>query len=168
MTTIKATKPARTPVGAIIYPTGAPGKDGVGIASVEQTTTSQEGGGVNVITVTKTNGETTVFEVRNGKDGVGIASVEQTTTSQEGGGVNVVTVTKADGETSTFEIRNGQDGYTPVKGKDYTDGQDGTDGKDGEDGHTPVRGTDYWTDDDKDEIVNAVLEALPAAEGVSV
>ena len=109
MTTIKATKPARTPVGAIIFPTGATGKDGVGIASVEQTTTSQEGGGINVITVTKT-----------------------------------------DGETSTFEIRNGQDGKT------------------GADGHTPVRGTDYWTNDDKTEIINAVLEALPAAEGVSV
>ena len=35
-------------------------------------------------------------------------------------------------------------------------------------GHTPIRGTDYWTADDKTEIVNSVLAALPAAEGVSV
>ena len=34
----------------------------------------------------------------------------------------------------------------------------------GEDGHTPVKGTDYWTDEDKTEIVNGVLESLPRAE----
>ena len=34
----------------------------------------------------------------------------------------------------------------------------------GADGYTPVRGTDYWTDDDKIEIVNDVLELLPRAE----
>lgn len=39
---------------------------GVGIKSIEQTTTSAEPGGVNVITVTLTNGKTETFEVRNG------------------------------------------------------------------------------------------------------
>lgn len=34
-------------------------------------------------------------------------------------------------------------------------------------GNTPVKGTDYFTDADKTELVNAVLAALPAAEGVS-
>ena len=34
----------------------------------------------------------------------------------------------------------------------------------GADSYTPVRGTDYWTDDDKIEIVNDVLELLPRAE----
>lgn len=33
---------------------------------------------------------------------------------------------------------------------------------DGEDGHTPVKGTDYWTEDDKAEIVEGVLDSLPA------
>ena len=37
---------------------------------------------------------------------------------------------------------------------------------DGTDGHTPVRGTDYWTAQDKAEIVQDVLDALPAAEEV--
>ena len=37
---------------------------------------------------------------------------------------------------------------------------------DGENGHTPQKGIDYWTADDKAEIVNDVLAALPAAEGV--
>ena len=34
----------------------------------------------------------------------------------------------------------------------------------GADSYTPVRGIDYWTDDDKTEIVNGVLELLPRAE----
>lgn len=34
-------------------------------------------------------------------------------------------------------------------------------------GNTPVKGTDYFTAEDKTELVNAVLAALPAAEGVS-
>lgn len=38
---------------------------------------------------------------------------------------------------------------------------------DGADGHTPIKGTDYFTDADKADIVNMVLEALPSAEGVN-
>lgn len=34
----------------------------------------------------------------------------------------------------------------------------------GKDGYTPVKGTDYWTNEDKTEIVNEVLELLPRAE----
>lgn len=48
---------------------GADGADGVGIQSVVQTTTSAEDGGTNVITVTKTDGSTSTFEVRNGSKG---------------------------------------------------------------------------------------------------
>ena len=44
-------------------------KDGVSIKSVEQTTTSTEDNGINVITVTLTNGTKTTFEVRNGSKG---------------------------------------------------------------------------------------------------
>ena len=33
-------------------------------------------------------------------------------------------------------------------------------------GNTPVKGTDYFTEADKTELVNAVIAALPAAEGV--
>lgn len=32
-------------------------------------------------------------------------------------------------------------------------------------GHTPVKGKDYWTAEDRQEIINEVLEDLPAAEG---
>ena len=47
-------------------------------------------------------------------------------------------------------------------------GADGAQGEPGEDGYTPVKGTDYWTAADKQEIINDVLAALPAAEEVSV
>ena len=43
--------------------------DGVGIASVVQTTTSSEDGGTNVITVTKTDNTTSTFNVKNGSKG---------------------------------------------------------------------------------------------------
>ena len=35
-------------------------------------------------------------------------------------------------------------------------------------GPVPIKGTDYWTESDKQEIINSVLAALPAAEEVSV
>lgn len=44
----------------------------------------------------------------------------------------------------------------------------GAPGKNGEDGHTPVKGVDYYTDEDKTEIVNDVLAALPVAEEASL
>lgn len=47
-------------------------------------------------------------------------------------------------------------------------GPQGEQGPAGADGYTPIRGTDYWTEADKQEIINSVLAALPAAEGVSV
>ena len=50
-------------------PAGSDGVDGVGIQSVEQTTTSTEDGGTNVVTVTKTDGTTSTFYVRNGSQG---------------------------------------------------------------------------------------------------
>lgn len=46
-------------------------------------------------------------------------------------------------------------------------GAQGPAGQNGADGYTPVKGTDYFTEADKTELVQAVLSALPAAEGVS-
>ena len=56
---------AQGPAGA----TGPAGADGVGIQSVEQTTTSTDDGGTNIITVTKTDGTSSAFMVRNGSKG---------------------------------------------------------------------------------------------------
>lgn len=91
----------------------------------------------------------------DGDDGVGIQSVTQTTTSTADGGENVVTVTLTNGVTSTFKFKNG------------SKGSDGAAGKDGADGKTPVKGTDYFTEDDKIELVTAVLTALPDAAEVN-
>ncbi len=64
--------------------------DGIGVQSIEQTVKSTEDGGINVITVTLTDGTAHTFEVRNGNRG-----------SAGADGVD------------------GVDGYTPVRGTDY-------------------------------------------------
>lgn len=104
---------------------GIHGDDGVGIASIQQTTTSKEDDGTNVVTVTLTDGSSAMFTVKNGSkgsagpqgaagqagaDGVGIASIVQTTASKEDGGKNVITVTLTDGETAVFTVYNGSKG----------------------------------------------------------
>lgn len=48
-------------------------------------------------------------------------------------------------ESGDFKGDPGEDGYTPVKGVDYFDGQDG---QDGQDGYTPVKGVDYFDGQD--------------------
>ena len=50
-------------------PAGADGKDGIGIQSVVQTTTSAEDDGTNIVTVTKTDGTTSTFSIKNGSKG---------------------------------------------------------------------------------------------------
>jgi hypothetical protein len=45
------------------------------------------------------------------------------------------------------------------------DGPRGIQGDKGEPGHTPERGVDYWTETDKQEIVDDVLDAIPNAGG---
>lgn len=58
----------------------------------------------------------------------------------------------------------GPQGPAGKDGLNGADGHDGADGKDGADGYTPVKGVDYFTEDDKAELVDAVMAALPAAE----
>lgn len=48
---------------------GKNGTDGIGVASIKQTTTSTDDGGNNVFTVTLTNGTTATFTVKNGSKG---------------------------------------------------------------------------------------------------
>lgn len=48
---------------------GIGGPEGVGIASIGQTTTSTEDGGINEVTQTLTDGTTAVFQIRNGSRG---------------------------------------------------------------------------------------------------
>jgi hypothetical protein len=43
----------------------------------------------------------------------------------------------------------------------------GKDGADGADGYTPIKGIDYYTEEDKEEMVNRVISALPNGDEVS-
>ena len=68
---------------------------------------------------------------------------------------------------------NGEKGDAGPQGPKGDTGDTGSQGPKGDTGpagtagYTPVKGTDYFTEEDKTEMVNAVLAALPAAEGVS-
>lgn len=156
------------PVGALQGAPGEDGKDGqdgengVGIASVEQITTSTEDGGTNLVRLTLTNGAYVDIEVRNGTKGsqgekgatgktgstgapgVGVDSMVQRTESLVDSGKNEFRFTLTDGTYKDFAVRNGSRGST---------------------GPAPVRGTDYWTEADKAAIVEDVLEQLPSASG---
>ena len=139
-------------------PAGADGVNGVSIKTVSQTTTSTADGGTNVLTITKTDGTTTRFNVRNGSkgstgeqgpqgeqglagdDGIGIKSVVQTTTSTADKGTNVITVTKTDGSTSTFKVFNGSKGSTGKQGPQGETGPQGEQGPKGDKGDTGEQG----------------------------
>ena len=72
------------------------------------------------------------------KIGVSVDDVNQDVESTESEGINVITLILTDGRRESFYVRNGK---------------------------TPVRGVDYWTEDDKNEIINDILNVLPEAEG---
>lgn len=44
-------------------------------------------------------------------------------------------------------------------------GDDGSNGEKGDNGYTPVKGVDYYTEQDKQEMVQAVIAALPVYNG---
>ena len=54
-----------------------------------------------------------------------------------------------------------------IKGDKGDKGDPGPKGDNGADGHTPVKGVDYFTEADKQELVTAVIAALPSSEEVS-
>ncbi len=54
-----------------------------------------------------------------------------------------------------------------IKGDTGAKGDKGDTGAKGADGKTPVKGTDYFTEADKQELVNAVIAALPNGNGVA-
>lgn len=121
--------------------------DGIGITSIEQTVTSTEDSGENVITVVLSDGQTQTFTIRNGSQGthgdVGIESFEQTTLSNKDGGENVVTVTLTDGTKQYFVFYNGSKGSTGATG---ATGATGPQGPQGESGHELLIVKGYSTD----------------------
>ena len=104
---------------------------------------------------------------KDGNIGADGFSPSVTVTQTESGAI--ITVTDKDG-TTTATIESGAPGKdgeagpagpAGPAGADGKDGQDGADGAPGADGKTPVKGEDYFTDADKQEMVEAVLDAMP-------
>lgn len=114
----------------------------------------------------------------------GADGVSPTVTVSKSGKVTTITIKDAAG-TKTATINDGADGAkgekgdtgptgatgpagaTGAQGPKGDKGDTGATGPAGAAGKTPVKGTDYWTAADKQSMVNDVLAALPAAEGVS-
>ena len=135
--------------GGGVGPQGPKGEDGVGIASVEQTTTSSADGGSNVVTVTLTNGATSTFTVKNGSKGSQGDKGDTGETGPQGPqgeqgiqGVQGIQGPKGDtGATGADGAQGpkgdkGDKGDTGAAGANGTNGKDGADGEDGEDGVT--------------------------------
>ena len=90
--------------------TAVPGPEGVGIASIEKTSTV---GLVDTYTVTYTDGDTDTFTVTNGAEGVGITDISKTGTV---GNVDTYTITLSNGDTYTFNVTNGEGVGVPEGG----------------------------------------------------
>lgn len=87
-----------------------PGLDGVGIQSIEKTSTS---GLVDTYTITYTDGDTDTFTVTNGEQGVGITDISKTSTV---GKVDTYTITLSNGDTYDFTVTNGEGVGVPEGG----------------------------------------------------
>ena len=74
------------------------------------------------------------------KIGVSVDDIKQTTISIEENGINVITLILSNGTRKSFQVRNGK---------------------------TPVRGVDYWTEADKQEIIETILDVISVAEEAS-
>lgn len=144
------------------------GESGRGIVSIKRTAGTGAAGTTDTYTITYTDSTTSTFNVYNGANGSGGSG----TGSSGEDGATFTPIVDSDGNLSwsnnkglanpdTVNIKGpkGDKGYTGDVGPTGATGASGADGK------TPVKGTDYWTEDDKAEIISAVLDALPAAEG---
>lgn len=120
--------------------------------------------------------QTEIGEIKAG--GVGGTDISLGVTATVGQTIKVKAV-DADGKPTAWEavdMAAGADGVTPTIGENgnwylgETDtgkpsrgdkGEQGSQGERGADGKTPIKGTDYWTEADKAEIVQSVIEELP-------
>lgn len=147
---------------------GADGEDGIGIASIVQTNKSTEDNGINVMTITLTDGSTHVFEVQNGSKGSqgiqGVPGEKGETgatgaTGENGKDGTSVTVTKV----SESSVDGGSNIVTFSDGKTLTvkNGSKGSQGEKGDKGDKGDTGDAYTlTASDKTAIANQVKSSL--------
>ena len=121
--------------------------------------------------------QTEIDEIKAG--GVGGTDISLNVTGATVGQTIKVKAVDTDGKPTAWEavdMAAGADGVTPTIGENgnwylgETDtgkpsrgdkGEQGSQGERGTDGKTPIKGTDYWTEADKAEIVQSVIEELP-------
>ena len=155
-------------------PAGADGSDGVGIASIEKTSTA---GLVDTYTITYTDGGTDTFTVTNGADGAkgqdgadGADGYSPTATVVKSGDTATITITDING-TTTASISDGSSGTSAFEAEygvaTYADVKDAYDNDEilvctvDDSGNTKVLQLVYF--DSTDEIF---IFALPVNEGV--
>lgn len=155
-------------------PSGADGEDGAD--GYTPTIVATKSGKTTTITITNKTGTSTAT-ILDGNDGAAGATGPQGPRGYTGAtgasgadgedGYTPTISTSKSGKTTTITITNktGTTTATILDGNDGAAGVNGADGEDGQDGYTPVRGTDYWTEADKAEIVQDVLDALPTWNG---
>lgn len=124
---------------------------GGGGAGVSPTVGITDIDGGHRVTITDAEGEKT-FDVMDGEAG---ATGPQGPTGPKGDtGAQGIQGPKGDtGDT-------GPQGPTGPKGETGEPGPQGATGAAGADGKTPVKGVDYWTEEDKQEIIDAVVAEL--------
>ena len=130
------------------------GPAGSSIVSITRTAGNGAPGTTDTYTVRMSDGTTATFKVYNGKDGMGAGDMTAAVYDPQGKKTDVFqyvddAISNIDANSVVFD-----DGDT------WQDKYDNGDFK-------PVKGEDYFTESDKDDLVNAVLAALPSAEGVS-
>lgn len=104
------------------------GVDGVGIQSIVQTSSSTDDNGINIVTITLTNGSTSTFLVRNGSKGIKGDKGEKGDTGERG-----------------LQGEKGLKGDTGATGAKGDKGEQGERGQQGEQGIQGVQGNDGRT-----------------------
>lgn len=137
---------------------GDTGTSGRGIVDIVRTAGTGAAGTSDTYTITYTDNTTSTFTVYNGANGTGGSGSSST-------GENGATFTPSVDANGNLSWSNDKGLANPATVN--IKGPQGETGASGADGHTPEKGVDYFTESDKTELVNAVLAALPVAEGVS-
>ena len=140
---------------------GETGEQGVGVETVEQTTTSTADDGNNIITITLTNGSKYTFQVQNGSKGSQGEPGKDGAAGADGSSITVTNVseTTTDGGTNVVTFSDG-------KKLNVKNGTKGSKGDTGEAGHTPEKGVDYFTDAEKAAMVSEAAAAIPISDYV--